>query len=121
MSFGPFLEIMNTTAIISDCHTGEKTNGVGSVIAVILASQGLSSAQLQEKGLKGHWMKSLKQGEATTTCSRFQVSHLSMLHMTHFMSYIIIGSSDISMVHVCTCCFMKGQVDKVCQLMRDLQ
>jgi hypothetical protein len=53
MSFGQFLEIMNITAISSDCHTGEKTNGVGSVIAVILASQGLSPAQLKYIGLKG--------------------------------------------------------------------
>jgi hypothetical protein len=121
MLFGLFLETMNITAIISDCHTGEKTNGAGIVIAVIFASQGLSSAQLKGNGLRGQLKKSLKPGEATTTYSRFQGSQYSMWRMTHFMSYITTVSSATSMVPVCTCCFMKGQVDKGCQLRRDLQ
>ena len=112
---------MNITAITSDCHTGEKTNGVGTVIAVICTGQDLSSAQQKENGLKGQWTQSLQPGEVATTYSRFQGSQHSMLHMTHFMFYIAMVSLAISMVHVCTCCFMQDQADRICQLRRDLQ
>jgi hypothetical protein len=62
MSCGLLLGIMNTTAIISGCRAGKKTNGAGIVIAVILTSQGMNSTQLKGSGLKGQLLKKLKPG-----------------------------------------------------------